>query len=309
MNTHVRSSILINCVLLLVISGYGNIAPATDEGRAVCMIYAALGIPLALLVLAELGKRFTVALKFLWAFVRRYYYTGYCGHRRPFKKSYGASDITENHDKHNGSKSTDNESKGSTRLVYGYEVNEQFNLPITVALVIMVIYILIGAGMYSFWEDWNYLEAFYFVFISISTIGFGDVIPAHPKFFILSSVYIFVGLSLVSMCINVAIEFFTATADMAKEKMGKATKKLGKKVTAAKGKVQQVGHGIKTNIKDEKEKLRHITDKWSKTRSRSNTPVSTESDSVVDQNQVQEESSSGKDKSEDPMKRSKSAQI
>ena len=197
---------------------------------------------------------------------------------------------TENGEKSGDSKS-ESEGKGSTRMVYGYEVDENFNLPIMVAIAILVIYILVGAFMYSLWEDWNYLEAFYFVFISISTIGFGDVIPAHPKFFILSSVYIFVGLSLVSMCINVAIEFFTATADMAKEKMGKATKKIGKKVTAVK-------HGIKSNLKDETDKLKHITEKWqAKHRSRSNTPVSNESDSAFDQKQIQEENSTGKNSS------------
>ena len=145
------------------------------------MLYAALGIPLALLVLAELGKRFTVALKYLWAFVRRYYYTGYCKRlSRPFTKTH--EDGAEHSEKRRDSKSESESNRGSTRLVYGYAVNEKFNLPIIVAVAILVIYILLGAFMYSLWEEWNYLEAFYFVFISISTIGFGDVIPAHPKF-------------------------------------------------------------------------------------------------------------------------------
>ena len=261
------------------------------------MLYAALGIPLALLVLAELGKRFTVALKYLWAFVRRYYYTGYCKKlSRPFTKPH--EDGAEHSDKHRESKSDSGSNRGSTRLVYGYAVNEKFNLPITVAVAILVIYILLGAFMYSLWEEWNYLEAFYFVFISISTIGFGDVIPAHPKFFILSSIYIFIGLSLVSMCINVAIEFFTATADMAKEKMGKATKSIGKKVTAAKDKVHQVSHDIKSNLKDEADKIRHLDEtvkKWAKSKSRSSTPVSTESASTYDQKQLEEESSIRRD--------------
>lgn len=302
-------------------AGYGNIAPVTDFGRGVCMLYAALGIPLALLVLAEVGKRFTVVVKFLWAFVRRYYYTGnWRKIRQPFKKTYTidapqerAKQIkheTEDSVKTDDSKSEDG-SKGSGRLVFGYEVDENFNLPITVAVVILIIYILLGAFMYTWWEDWNYMESFYFVFVSISTIGFGDVLPAHPKYFILSSVYIFIGLSLVSMCINVAIEFFSATADMAKEKMGQATKKIGAKVTEAKDKVQQVGQDIKTDLKDQTDKIKdkvqqvgqdirtNIIDetdkikqykdekikKWAKSRSRSNTPVPDDSGSMGDRKQ------------------------
>ena len=238
------------------------------------MLYAGLGIPLALLVLAEVGKRFTVALKFLWAYVRRYYYTGSWRKkiRKPFSKKYVVTADVENDKIPSDTKSESNsdkipddtksesDSKGSSHVVYGYEVDENFNLPIAVAIVILIFYILLGALMYSIWEDWNFLEAFYFVFISISTIGFGDVVPDHPKFFILSSIYLYVGLSLVSMCINVAIEFFTAAAEQAKEKMDEATKKIGEKVNVAKDKVQQVGQDLKSNLKDETDKIMQFKD-------------------------------------------------
>ena len=72
------------------VAGYGNIAPITKAGRVATMLYAVIGVPLALIVLADLGHRLAQALKFLWGFVRRYYYTGYC--RKPSaaasKRSY-----------------------------------------------------------------------------------------------------------------------------------------------------------------------------------------------------------------------------
>jgi hypothetical protein len=46
-----------------------------------------------------------------------------------------------------------------------------------VAIVILVIYIFVGAVIYWTWEDWGFFESFYFVFISMSTIGFGDFVP------------------------------------------------------------------------------------------------------------------------------------
>ena len=69
------SFLKINFVLF---SGYGHIAPTTTTGRALTIVYAIFGIPLFLIILADFGKLFTRAIKFLWAFIRRLYYTGSC---------------------------------------------------------------------------------------------------------------------------------------------------------------------------------------------------------------------------------------
>lgn len=62
---------------------------------------------------------------------------------------------------------------------------------------------LIGATMYSISEPWSFFESFYFVFVSISTIGLGDFVPTHPLYMLFSIIYLIFGLSLTSMCINV----------------------------------------------------------------------------------------------------------
>lgn len=56
--------------------GYGHISPATDIGRAITIVYAIIGIPMFLTLLADFGKLLTRNMKFLWAYVRRLYYTG-----------------------------------------------------------------------------------------------------------------------------------------------------------------------------------------------------------------------------------------
>lgn len=56
--------------------------PTTTTGRALTIVYAIIGIPLFLIVLTDFGKLFTRAIKFLWAFVRRLYFTGTCKQAR-----------------------------------------------------------------------------------------------------------------------------------------------------------------------------------------------------------------------------------
>lgn len=52
-----------------------------------------------------------------------------------------------------------------------YEVDDEFNLPISVAIIMLILYMIFGACIYSVFEGWSFFESFYFVFISISTIG------------------------------------------------------------------------------------------------------------------------------------------
>lgn len=261
--------------MCFLLPGYGNLAPVTGIGRIVCILYAGVGIPLVLLVLAELGKRCTVALKYLWAYVRRYYHTGYFRKMRDtLHNKYKVSEDKEieSEDRDADNKSTksgksgteDGEltsrSRSGSRIIYGYEIDDEFNLPISVAVVFLIMYLLLGAIMFCLWEDWGFIEALYFVFVSLSTIGFGDVLPAHQKFFIFSSLYMFVGLSLVSMCINVAIEFFNSAAIRAKARMEEAKKKLGDKAKMAHRNAKEKVADMKTNLKDETTKLRQKTD-------------------------------------------------
>ena len=58
-----------------------------------------------------------------------------------------------------------------------YTIDDNFNLPVSVAFAILVLYIIGGACLFSTIEKWNFFEAFYFVFISTSTIGLGDYVP------------------------------------------------------------------------------------------------------------------------------------
>ena len=161
--------------------------PLTDTGKIATIIYSTIGIPLCLIVLAEFGKLFTVIIKYLYSFPRRL--------------------IVKQGD---------------------YPIDDEFNLPVSVALGISLIYIFGGALMYMQWEeDWDYLTACYFIFISISTVGFGDVLPSSNGYFLLSFCYQLFGLALVAMVINVVMESLQLTLIRAKDSFIETTKSIG----------------------------------------------------------------------------------
>ncbi|CAD7013848.1 unnamed protein product [Ceratitis capitata] len=77
-------------------------------------------------------------------------------------------------------------------------------------------YILAGAILFSRWEEWDYLDGSYFCFISLSSIGFGDLVPGERVItadkdkvevsFILCAVYLLLGMALIAMCFNLMQE-------------------------------------------------------------------------------------------------------
>lgn len=84
-----------------------------------------------------------------------------------------------------------------------FKIDDEFDLPIYLALVVLFCYIGCGAVAFSFLEDWTIFEAGYFVFISMSTIGFGDYVPQSSVNMLGSILYLVFGLALTSMCITV----------------------------------------------------------------------------------------------------------
>ncbi|XP_061723312.1 uncharacterized protein LOC133529584 isoform X1 [Cydia pomonella] len=234
------------CLTLITTIGYGHITPKTLSGRIATIVYAIVGIPLFLIVLADFGKLFTRIIKFLWSFIRRFYYTRSCrsvrrvthvedmvkglnmvadvvrrpsqifntedleskleGNGDPPKIERKPSDVPPPLPPKPGQLHTtviEDSIEPETPAPSDFIIDEEFNLPISIAIFILVLYIVIGALGYDIWEKWGFFESFYFVFISMTTIGLGDYVPKHPLFMMMSILYLVFGLALMSMCINV----------------------------------------------------------------------------------------------------------
>ncbi|GAA38332.2 potassium channel subfamily K member 1 [Clonorchis sinensis] len=86
-------------------------------------------------------------------------------------------------------------------------------VPISLSLLIMTTYIFLGAIVFSITEDKDYLKWAYFCFITLSTIGFGDIVPgtkmdsedAKEKLVVIT-LYVAIGLSVFAMCFKLMQE-------------------------------------------------------------------------------------------------------
>ncbi|KAK3867238.1 hypothetical protein Pcinc_027293 [Petrolisthes cinctipes] len=99
----------------------------------------------------------------------------------------------------------------------GSGVGERRTVPITYCLLVIAVYVFCGGIIFSQWERWSLLDACYFSYISLSTIGFGDLVPGRTvagsdenseveSQQIICTVYLLVGSALVAMCFNLMQE-------------------------------------------------------------------------------------------------------
>ncbi|CAG9787570.1 unnamed protein product [Diatraea saccharalis] len=89
-------------------------------------------------------------------------------------------------------------------------------VPIWLCVFLVASYIVAGTFLFKRWENWEYLDAAYFCFITLTTIGFGDFVPAQGQnmedsaaavhSIALCSLYLLFGIALLAMSFNLVQE-------------------------------------------------------------------------------------------------------
>ncbi|XP_053655426.1 two pore potassium channel protein sup-9 isoform X2 [Cherax quadricarinatus] len=155
--------------VVVAMIGYGHSTPETVGGKAFCIVYAVVGIPLGMVMFQSIGERLNKCTSIII---------------KKMKKMLGCA-TTE-----------------------ATDVN-QLCVTGTLSSIVMTA----GAAVFSHYENWNYIDAFYYCFITLTTIGFGDFVALQkdnalttkPGYVALSLVFILFGLTVVAASINLLV--------------------------------------------------------------------------------------------------------
>ncbi|CAG7725674.1 unnamed protein product [Allacma fusca] len=208
--------------------GYGNLTPKTDWGKALTIFYALFGIPLLLLYFSNVGNFLATSLREFYSSFNR------CKAslekmkksremertaKQNFQVDYKTNRIESIGEDHNGEAKAEAEMGLQESQADNDEWTNEVTIPISTCLAVFSFYILMGSLVFSWWENWNYLDGSYFCFISLVTIGFGDLVPADSTEsqrsrrtvdgqLIFCSIYLLVGMGLMAMLFHLTQERF-----------------------------------------------------------------------------------------------------
>lgn len=70
-----------------------------------------------------------------------------------------------------------------------YMPTDMVIVPIMVNLIIIFVFLFVGAVIFAAWEGWDIASSIYFCFVTLTTIGFGDMVPENAFLEATKSVY------------------------------------------------------------------------------------------------------------------------
>lgn len=207
--TYVQSVFFTSTIITTV--GYGHIAPSTVGGRVFCILFAIIGIPFTLSVIADVGQITATLISVVWAKSKpvvcplieriREQAKKYLKRKRTPRPR-----LTEDDDDDDGNEleESDNQSEEEDPME---SVGITANIIMAfVALGFLCMFQSFGSYVFTHFENWAFFDGFYFCFITMTTIGFGDIVPNisndNAAYMMFSMIYILLGLAITSTIIE-----------------------------------------------------------------------------------------------------------
>ncbi|KAK6753412.1 hypothetical protein RB195_012791 [Necator americanus] len=183
--------------------GYGTDAPDSYTGRVFCLVYLFFGIPLYLITLADLAKFCTEFMNKLYIDIIKYKYRV----RRKYRR-WKSGRLRRDSIKVGQLIIAGGEDEVAEFLWTHLEHAQFVEVPFVLIIGILLLYIAIASYIIAAIEGWPLSDGFYFVMISVLTIGFGDLVPRNETFILFVLLLVLIGLVLTTTCVDIVGAYY-----------------------------------------------------------------------------------------------------
>jgi hypothetical protein len=185
---------------LLTTIGYGHLAPITKWGKIFCMAYIAVGVPLTLVLLQGLVTRIECCLmkkKADEAAEKQKRLLNQSSDSEDSSSSCEASSsseirtLTSPHKRSSTSvqnyltlrlPNNDQSTQRAASEEHGIDCHYYKSLFLMLLTLTFFVYLLPAYVLSNYTEDkWSFLDSIYYIYVSVSTIGFGDFVPGTDQ--------------------------------------------------------------------------------------------------------------------------------
>jgi len=207
---------LLFTITIMTTIGYGHISPQTDSGKLFTILYAMIGMPLFVMFLGGIGDTMANGFKFAYSRIC----CRWCRIKRLVSERIPGQSLRK-------AKKLRDEVLNEESYMPGSEIS----IPIILCVLAIVLYLIMGSAIFHVWEEWDIPSAAYFCFITLSTVGFGDMVPTrsflgyeeslYGKFQMFVCVtYCAMGLAVLATAMSLIQEGLMIKAERMKKKMG-----------------------------------------------------------------------------------------
>ena len=89
------------------------------------------------------------------------------------------------------------------------------------ALGFIIFLLILGTFVFNYTENWSYINSFYFSVSTLTTVGYGDLVPSHDISKIVTSIYALLGVGIFLYSISIVSEhYFYKRLNKTSDKLG-----------------------------------------------------------------------------------------
>uniref|UniRef100_A0AAF5CVS7 Potassium channel domain-containing protein n=1 Tax=Strongyloides stercoralis TaxID=6248 RepID=A0AAF5CVS7_STRER len=212
--------------------GYNRIAPVTTSARLFCVIYGICGIPITMIIIANIGQYMNQFAKILRKKLQKW-----IEKRRAKKKNilkskamiYGIKtkqNINGNIDHENGELdklSNDND----TDSIDSDDEDSSAGVTAFALLIIFLLYVFLGALLLPGLNGRiDFLNGIYYNFLCLTAIDFGQLVPQNVHLLPITFLYVCIGLAITTIAIDVGSEYMKQLHYLGRKMKNVATTKI-----------------------------------------------------------------------------------